>query len=273
MTDQREPIDAYLDEMLARLRGSSTDVRRILAETEQHLREAAAAGEARGLDSIEAQRQAIERFGEPRELARRFRRLPGWLPPFPTLAQLAEKLAFLAAVGLIAIGVSGGLNALFGAAFGKSFVAGDMPGVTYTAARCQNFLEYHPEAQTCTQAAVAHHFDEEVWYRVDAGVLGIFAVGAFFVIRRYNRKRFGDARLLPEGFTGIIGAALFGLAAAGLLVLGFGALIMSKPGSGVMLADGAVSAVVFVAFGLALLKTLRERAGALEDSEGADTDA
>ena len=33
-------IDRYLDQLLSELRGSATDVRRILAETEEHLRDA-----------------------------------------------------------------------------------------------------------------------------------------------------------------------------------------------------------------------------------------
>ena len=35
-----DPIDTYLDRLLSHLRGSAGDVRRILAETEAHLRDA-----------------------------------------------------------------------------------------------------------------------------------------------------------------------------------------------------------------------------------------
>jgi hypothetical protein len=258
MTD---PIDGYLDELLSRLRGSSTDVRRILAETEQHLRDAAADAEARGLDPVAAQHEAIARFGSARDLSRRFSRTAGLLLPLPTVAQLVESLALLAAVGLLAIGLSGGLAHVFGTAFGKSFVSGDAPGVTYTAARCADFLEYHPEARTCEGAAVAHHFDEVVWYRLDAGVLGIIALVAFGLVRRYNRRRFGDARALPDGFIGAIGSASFGLAAAGLLFLGLGGVVFgSGRGAGDFLSGGVVAFVVFLFFAGALIRTLRARA-------------
>jgi hypothetical protein len=36
------PIEGYLDQLLTHLRGSAHDVRRILSETEEHLRDAAA---------------------------------------------------------------------------------------------------------------------------------------------------------------------------------------------------------------------------------------
>jgi hypothetical protein len=48
-------VEAYLDQLLGHLRDSDHDVRRILSETEE-----------------EAQRRAIERFGHPRTVARRF---------------------------------------------------------------------------------------------------------------------------------------------------------------------------------------------------------
>lgn len=64
------PIAAYLDELsrlLAR-RGR----RRVLAEVRMHLLDAAAARRALGEDAETAQRQAVARFGAPREVARQF---------------------------------------------------------------------------------------------------------------------------------------------------------------------------------------------------------
>jgi HAAS domain-containing protein len=271
--DERDLIDAYLDRLFAQLRGSGTEVRRILTETEQHLREAATALEAHGADPLDAQKEAIRRFGKPRELAGDFRRMHGLLPSLPTLAQLTEKLAFLAVIGLIAIGISGGVAALFGSVFGKPFVSGDAPGVVYTQARCADYLEYHPEAGTCARAAVAHHFDEVVWYRIDAGILGLLGLIAFFAIRRFNRKRFRGRAAIPDGFTGIVGAALFGMAAAGLLGLGvLSAIFGQSNGAGDYISGGVVSLVAFAGFGLALLRTLRERERTAEPPDATPTD-
>ena len=55
-------IEGYLDQLLTHLRGSATDVRRILSETEEHLRDATAELEAAGASREEAQRLAVERF-------------------------------------------------------------------------------------------------------------------------------------------------------------------------------------------------------------------
>ena len=62
--------------------------------------------------------------------------------PRATLWEGALSLARLAAVGLVAIGVSAILALAMGAAWGAPFVAGDLPGVTYTAERCQDLMEY-----------------------------------------------------------------------------------------------------------------------------------
>ena len=184
----------------------------------------------------------------------------GLLPSTPTLGALAESLALLAAVGLLAIGVSAGVAALFGKAFGKSFVAGDAPDVTYTAARCADLREYHPEAKTCEAAATAHHYDEAVGYRLDAGVLGVLALGGFAIIRRANRRRSGSSRALPDGFTSTIGTAVFGLAAAGLLGSSLMSIVFgNSKGAGDLLSGGVVAFPVFVAFGVSLLRILRNR--------------
>jgi hypothetical protein len=64
------PIAAYLDELSRLLvrRGR----RRVLVEVHMHLLDAAAARSALGEDAEVAQRQAVARFGAPREVARQF---------------------------------------------------------------------------------------------------------------------------------------------------------------------------------------------------------
>ena len=67
------PIAAYLEELSGMLaRGSR---RRILAEVDAHLQEAAALGCARGEAAEVAERVAVARFGAPTEVARQFNSL------------------------------------------------------------------------------------------------------------------------------------------------------------------------------------------------------
>ena len=66
-------IAAYLDELSPLLPRASR--RRILAEVDAHLREAAAAGASRGEHVDAAARVAVARFGEPAEVARQFNAL------------------------------------------------------------------------------------------------------------------------------------------------------------------------------------------------------
>ena len=260
--DQGDAVDRYLDALLLELRGRVTGVRRILDETEDHLREAVEAGTAEGLTPNEAERRAVERFGSPKLVARRMARGGRVVPPVPVLAQLVMALVLIGGIGLIGVGVSGGLADGMGAAFGKAFVSADTNGVTYTPSRCADFLEYHPEARTCEAAATAHHFDEVVSYRLAAGVLGIAVLGAWWLARRRRWFWPNAADAVPDGFGASVGAALFGVAAAGLLVQSVGAIVVGgdSSGTGQYLSGGLVAAITAMAFVAVLQRTLRTRA-------------
>ncbi len=150
-------------------------------------------------------------------------------------------------VGLLAIGLSGIVALGFGSAFGKSFVAGDGPGVTYTPERCAQYMSFEPHATTCADAAVQHHFGEIVDYRVAAGVLGLLALGGLWLL---NRRR--SRSKLPEWFAPMVGASVFGIAALALVGTSGGAA--GQVGGN--LSGAAVAAVVAAAYGLQLARYL-----------------
>jgi hypothetical protein len=179
-------------------------------------------------------------------------RLPG-----PLLRQLVDSLVGLAGIGLAGIGASGVVAYGLGVAFGKTFVAGDPAGVTYTPARCRDFFEYAPHARNCEQAAVIHHYGEIVGYRLAAGLVGLVALGALWVIRR----RAGVGRdLLPDGFAATIGLSLTGIAAALLLASGFAAVAFEHGhGAGGALSGGIVSLALSCWFAASLHRVLRAR--------------
>jgi hypothetical protein len=255
------PIDEYLDELMLRLRGEPSDIRRVLAETEDHLRTAAAEAVASGLDEKSAERRAVERFGPPRLIARRFGAEWTDADASSVIRQAMTAVTAVAMVGMLAIGMSGAVAAGMGALWGKSFVAGDADGVTYTASRCADFLEYFPHAGSCTAAAVDHHFDEIVSYRLAVGVLGLAALAVLVVLHRRRRRTGPTLRLLPRAFVPTIGAAVFGMAA---IILGFGGLNLllqgTTHGAGGQFSAAIVSCAVAVAFGWRLLRELSTRA-------------
>jgi hypothetical protein len=171
-----------------------------------------------------------------------------------TVRSLALAILFLAWVGFLAIAVSGALAAAMQTAFGAEFVAGDIPGVTYTADRCADLEEYAPAGTTCAEAAALHHADETVTYRLAAGVLGLILFVAWFFARRRGQSR-SDA--LPPGLLAGSGATLFGVVGLALLAQGLELLVLGPTaGEGADLSAGIVSLVVAAAFAMSLYRTL-----------------
>ncbi len=275
MKPPEDPIERYLDRLLLELHGRAGDVRRILAETEAHLRDAAAEGVAAGLGEVEAAEGAISRFGHPRELARHFAQRPLGLPTRPLLEQLVAGILLLGTIGLLAFAASGALAAGFGLAFGKEFVAGDAPGVTYTAARCAQLRVYEPRAASCGQAAVSHRFGEVVANQVTLGVFGLLGAAVYWRVRRRLLMRGATVGLLPDGFVPTIGVSVFGVAGGVFLLQAAGnAATSSGSGNGTLLGEGIAALLAACAFLPALYRTLTLRAAlaapAADDGVAAD---
>lgn len=256
-----DPIEAYLDRLLGELHGDPRQVRRILTEIEGHLHDAVDAGVAEGLSDAAAQQRAIERCGTPAAVAKRFAaELPTRLFSLGVVRQVAMAAMFLVAVGLIAIGVSGGVAQVMGSASSARFVAGDGPGFVNPPSRCDYYLEYYPQGSTCSGAAALHHFDEVVMYRVAAGVVGLAVLAAYVVARRRRRAR--DAQVLPDAFVATIGATVFTVAGVFLILFAVDQWnVNSSAGMGQYLSGGVVALPVGIAFGVSLLRSLGRRAG------------
>lgn len=252
-----EPDDAvqrYLDDLYAGLRGSPRACRRMLAEVEAHLLDAVDAGVAEGLSREEAAGRAVARFGPPATVA-------GTVPSVTTtLARVLRPLVVagvgLAAAGMLAIGASGVIAGVFRATLGDRFLAGDLPGVGYTAQRCADFFEYAPGARTCLDAAASHHADEVVGDRIALGVLGLLVLLVYVMLRRHRAGRREDAAL-PAGFAPGLATALFGAAAAGLSLISLNALLVGRiDGGGQYLSAALVAAVAAVLCAVRWLQAL-----------------
>jgi hypothetical protein len=176
----------------------------------------------------------------------------------PLLSELALATVLLLGVGLVAVGASGAVAGVMGAAAGKAFVSGDAPGVTYTKARCAELREYAPHAPTCEAAAVEHHFGEVIWYRLAAGVLGGVVLAGYAWTRRRRGAR-GPA-LLPETLVPTAAATLFGAAAVFLLGQGLDLTFLgTQHGGGGFLSGGIVAAAVASWFARDVARTLVRR--------------
>ncbi len=101
MTTQR--FDDYLTALRRELRRRGVAPARIVAETQEHLVDAAAEGCGRGLSGADADRLAMERFGDPAVIAARFS--TERYRPLSRLLQL-NCLATLAGTGLLSLSVA-----------------------------------------------------------------------------------------------------------------------------------------------------------------------
>jgi nitrate reductase gamma subunit len=160
--------------------------------------------------------------------------------------------------------VSGALAELFGRVFGASFVAGDLPDITYTPERCAEFLEYFPRAGSCAKAAALHHWGEVVEYRVAVGVLGLLVLGGYALWQRRGRGQ--EVRylgVLPDGFAATVATSMYLVAAAALGLLSLEALVVARgTGDGQWLSGAIVAFAMAVLYGASLYRTVLARAPA-----------
>jgi len=252
-------IDAYLDDLLPRLRGPAHDVRSTLAEAEAHLRDAADADVAAGMDPQDAQRRAISSFGSAREVATAANR--GVLGV--SAAELGQALAGAAtrmvAVGLVAIAVATlGARALAGLT-STHFVFGTPSGASLAASQCRHWLAIHPSASTCARAATLENADDTVVFHLGGAILGLAILAvAYFVARRFWRPTAATRAAIPAGVVPAIGATVFGTVGIALVVAGLSdAMVSGLWGRGLWYVEGAVALVIAVGyavgFGRALL--------------------
>ena len=185
--------------------------------------------------------------------------------------QVVGRAVLLASLAGIAVGLSGLVAWGIGSVGdGHRYVAGDRPGVTYSAARCKEYFEYEPHATTCEQAATEHHFGEVVTYRGGAGVLGVLGLLAFLLARkRWPAWTRTDA--LPSAFTETVATIAFGVAAIGLLGDAAAAKLSDEtPGTGAYLSGGLVAAVAAFLAALAFVRAMSSR-GALGSMSATST--
>ncbi len=217
------PIEDYLDELLRRTNADPRTTRRLLDEANDHLFATAEELEAAGMTRVDAEREAVRRFGPPSELAR-----GSWWRSFSAMVlETARAAILLGGFGLVAVGLSGGVAAAMNALFGLSFVG----GITALGTGGHGISE------------TAH---DAVSLRVLTGGVGLLVLAGYVVLRRYTRP----ATVLPTGLVDALGAAAFAAATVGLAAASIGQGTASANGHGVgfFLSGALVSLVGTVLF-------------------------
>jgi hypothetical protein len=238
-----DQIDVYLDQLLAALRGTSRDIRRSLEECEAHLAQSVEQRITEGMTPADAAHRAISDFGTAAEVAKAFNR--AHRPA--SLRKVAPLVAFqgwrLAAVGCIAIGISGLLSWALMMLAGPSAVFADVPGTHYDAASCAHFLQVQPSAKSCAAAALLEGRDDAIVQRAAIGVLGVLLLAASVWWRRRPARIRREPPVGLDASTALVAVTTFG--AVGILLTGYGIdRAVMNTGSGQWIASGMVSVTV-----------------------------
>lgn len=247
------PVDAYLDDLLARLSARHPrEARRLLAEAEEHLRDATEAGLVDGLSLRAAETRAVARFGPASEVAAAERaRLA--TPLIVLVRQTFASAWLLGAVGAVAVGASGLVAAGIRLVAGERALVDVAPGQVLSASDCSRWLGLRPGVGSCRAAAVADWADETIFYRLALGALGVLALAGYRWLARRTGRRPGLAPVVSE----TIAATLFTASAAWTTALGVDAIVVNSSGWGQWFSAAVVAAAAAVVFGVRVLRELR----------------
>jgi len=234
-TGQPGAIDAYLDQLFDHMSGSGAAGRRLLAEAEDHLWQAANEALSRGFDTDTAQREAVARFGNARHIA------AAVSPSGTQFMWAARRFAvggwLLVGVALLAYGLSGLLTWTVGWPYIRLLIANNMFGTIHASYWDQNGVE--TAMSICTQphtpgppcVVVSHDYLQyvgggslQVTAFLWAMLLGACLLAALVVARRYTRLGLATWTPPRTGPTTVL-AAFAGLAAAFLLFNGTAGMI------------------------------------------------
>ena len=259
-----DPVGEYLNMIRGRLRTTPRDAGRILAEAEDHLREAVADGLAAGLTEREAQEAAISSFGSVNAVVRAHNARLWRHRPAALLGDLVLAGWKLGSQCLIAVGASGLVVAAMNIVFGRPFTGAAAAGTRFSAASCQYWLSAWHGAHSCAQAAMLEASSDNVVLRLAAGVAGLLLLKTYLLARIFLRRRGWEPGMLPDAFFPAAAVCSFGAAflalswftvnrlAGNLGPLGFG----SMGGPGAFLSGAIVALAVAAAYLLPLRRRL-----------------
>ncbi|HEX4256768.1 MAG TPA: permease prefix domain 1-containing protein [Streptosporangiaceae bacterium] len=214
MSPVTDPIEDYLDQLYAKLHTTPRQGRRILAEAEDHLREATAAGIAAGLTEPEAQRAAIASFGSVRAVARAHTRR---LPPPAVFGALAMAAWQLVSIAVLAVGASGAVALLLDQIIDLLRLTGPRDTIGLDLNVCQDWTSA-VHVPVCAQDALWTS-SSATGQRLLALIPGLVLLMGYLLARRHQRNRGCRSDLLPDAFVPTMATCLFGMFTIGLTAL------------------------------------------------------
>jgi hypothetical protein len=245
-----DPVLDYLRQVRLSLRTPDAD--RILAEAEDHLRDAVSAGLAAGLTEREAAEAAVSSFGSVRAVVRahtaRPRSLVKGRRPAAVIGDVIMSAWKLGGIGLTAIGASGVVVLIMNHVLGRAFVGQAPSSVTFPQFKCAYWLSAWPTAHTCAQAAMLENSSDAVVLRIVGGIAGVALLEGYFLFRYLLRRRGREPEVLLAGYFPALAACVFGAGASGLAFLQLTGLTV-REGPGVYLSGVIVAAVMAAWYG------------------------
>ncbi len=257
-----DPIEAYVDELTDRLHGSPAQVRRVVSESAEHLRDAAEAHEATGLSADESALAAVRDFGSAADLARAINRTAWTGARMTVVRDMGETLLLLAAVGMVVVGLAGVAARLVAAVTSAQSVFGLPGNATVSATSCAHWLAVQPNATGCRQAGAFEAAGDLTRGMVVVGLVGLLLLGVLAVIRRVAPH----PATLPPILGPAVATTAFGAAAAGLTCLAAGnAVVLATWGQGLWWVSAACSfAAALISFVLAVRRLPRSSGSAVQ---------
>jgi hypothetical protein len=238
-------IERYVADLGAQLRLRPEAAEQFLAEVEDHLQTATDDSVAAGVGRVEAELDAVRRFGSAREIA--FAANGGAIG---SATRLAGALARFGAVGSLAM-LLGTLLARLAARLTSTAAVFGLPAdASPPRSSISHWLAVQPGAGDWRSAAALENADDSLLLRGGAAVLLMIGCGvaAFIASRRYTPARSPSTALVP--------ALAFTAAAAALLLGALLGTTVGDWGRGQALCDASVALVA----GAAYWTTFRHRA-------------
>jgi len=234
-----EPIEDYLDGLYAQLRTDPRSARRLLDEAADHLHGAAADFEEQGMSRLEAEREAVLRFGASEPIAR--------ADAGPTFAALlfdtGKAVTLLGGIGLVAVGLSGVVAGAMTALFGRQFVGGGLARSVFGG----------------PPASVAEDAGDAVALRVLAGVVGIVVLAVLWTARR-ARPDSMRLRVLPAAYVDLVALVAFASATLLLAAASIDQVVQhAGHGTGFFLSGAVVALAGAVVYGLRAVRSVLHR--------------